>query len=73
MGIKIIKEKTREYTFIKEGMNLEHSGEVTHASNKNAKTEREYGLRDDAKVNNLKHRSKITGGHNKQGHSPVYE
>jgi hypothetical protein len=73
LGVKIIKEKTREYTFIQDGMHLEHSGNTRSADNKNVKPEREYTLREDAKVNHLKHKSKMTGGHNKQGHSPVYE
>lgn len=73
MGVKIIKEKAKEYTFIQDGVNLEHSGNSQTAGDKNVRPEREYRLREDAKVNHLKHKSKLTGGHNKQGHSPVYE
>lgn len=73
LGVKIIKEKTKEYTFIQDGLHLEHAGNKPPVDNKNVKSEREYTLREDAKVNHLRHKSKITGGHNKQGHSPVYE
>jgi hypothetical protein len=74
MGIKIIKEmKARDYTFIDDGLNLEKSTEKKGSSVKKGRIDRDYRLRDDVKLNNLKHKSKITGGHNMQGHSAVYE
>lgn len=74
MGIKIVKEKkAREYTFIDDGLNLEYLAEKRESHIKKDKTECDFRLRDDAKVNKLKHRSKATGGQTMQGHSPVYE
>lgn len=73
MGIKIIKEnKVRDYTFIDEGLNLEKQ-ENKESGSKKEKVERDYRLRDDAKLNKLKHKSKMSGGHSMQGHSPIYE
>lgn len=73
MGIKIIKEnKVRDYTFIDEGLNLEKQ-ENKESGSKKEKVERDYRLRDDAKLNKLKHKSKMSGGHTMQGHSPIYE
>lgn len=73
MGIKIIKEKkVNDYTFIDAGLNLEKpKGEKLNV--KKDKTERDYRLREVGKLNKLRHKSKIAGGHSVQGHSPVYE
>jgi hypothetical protein len=74
MGIKIIKEKKiRDYTFIDDGLHLEQSSEKKELDVRKDKTEHDFRLRNDAKLNNLKHKSKIVSGHNMQGHSPVYE
>jgi len=73
MGIKIVKEnKVRDYTFIDESLNLEKS-ESKESNAKTDKPERDFRLRNDARINKLKHKSKVTGGHSMQGHSPVYE
>jgi len=73
MGIKIVKEnKVRDYTFIDESLKLEKSANK-ESSAKPDKPERDFRLRNDAKINKLKLKSKVTGGHSMQGHSPVYE
>jgi hypothetical protein len=72
MGIKIIKErKVRDYTFIDDSLSLNKSAEEKPSVRKD-KAERDFMLRDDSKTNKLK-KSKISGGHSMQGHSPVYE
>ena len=74
MGIKIIKEKkATDYTFIDNSLNLERQAEKKELDVKKNKTQRNFRLRDDAKVSKLKHKSKVTSGHSMQGHSPVYE
>jgi hypothetical protein len=74
MGIKIIKEKkVTDYTFTDGGLNLEESEKKELDTKKDIKPEHDYRLRDTSKNNKLKHKSKITGGHNMQGHSAVYE
>jgi hypothetical protein len=73
MGIRVIKEKkVKDFTFIDDGLNLEQPAEKREQHDKKEKAERDYRLRDNARVNRLK-KSKITGGRSKQGHSPVYE
>lgn len=73
MGIKIVKEKkVKYYTFIDDSLNLEKSAEKKESNVRKDKAERDFRLRDSAKINKLK-KSKITGGQGMQGHSPVYE
>ena len=73
MGIKIMKEKkSTDYTFIDDSLNLRNSVEKKDSAVKKRRTDRDYRLRD-VKLKKLKHKSKITGGHNMQGHSAVYE
>ena len=74
MEIKVIKEKkqVRDYTFIDDSLNFEKSAEKKESSaKKKERAERDFRLRD-ASINRLK-KSKISGGHSMQGHSPVYE
>jgi hypothetical protein len=72
MGIKIVREKkVKDYTFTDEMLNLPQPAK-SEAVAKKEKAEPDFRLRDSAKVNKLK-KSKITGGHSMQGHSPVYE
>jgi shikimate kinase len=74
MRIKLIKEKkAMDYTFIDDGLNLEKSAEKKESDVKKDKTEAQFRLKENAKLNKLKHKSKITAGHSMQGHSPVYE
>jgi hypothetical protein len=71
MRIKIIKEKrVEDYTFIDGSLNLGKSVEESDSDNERA--ERSFRLMDNAKINKLR-KSRITGGHSKQGHSAVYE
>ena len=71
MGIKIVKEKkVKDYTFIDDSLDLKESAEESNV--RKEKAERDFRLRDDAKISKLK-KSKITGGQGMQGHSPVYE
>ena len=73
MGIKIVREKkAKDYTFIDDGLSLDHSAEKTKSGTKANKVEPDFRLRDGNQVSKLR-KSKITGGHSKQGHSPVYE
>jgi hypothetical protein len=73
MGIKIVKEKkVKDYTFIDYGLNLEQPPKSDESDNKRDKAEPDFRLRDNTQISKLK-KSKITGGHSKQGHSPVYE
>jgi hypothetical protein len=74
MGIKVIKDrKAKDYTFIDDdSLNLDKPVEKNGSSVKKGKTERDFRLRDNKMVNKLK-KSKISGGHGLQGHSPVYE
>ena len=74
MGIKVIKEKkVADYTFIDEGLNLENSVQNKESDSKKERTKDDFRLRGNAKLNRLRHKSKLTGGHNMQGHSAVYE
>lgn len=70
MEIKIKEKKATDYTFIGDGLNLERPAEKKSDTKKD-KAERDFRLRTD-KINKLK-KSKMTGGHSMQGHSPVYE
>jgi hypothetical protein len=74
MGIKIVREKkTTDYTFIDDGLNLKKPAEKEESDAKKDKAKRDFRLGHDTRINKLKHKSKITGGHGIQGHSPVYE
>jgi hypothetical protein len=72
MVIKIIKEKkATDYTFIDDDLVMKKPAENKEpGASKNE--ERGFRLREDFKTNRLR-KSKITGGHGMQGHSPVYE
>jgi hypothetical protein len=75
VGIKLMKDrKVRGYTFIDDdSLNLDKSlAGNKDSGSKKGKTQRDFRLRDDTKINKLK-KSKIGGGHSTQGHSPVYE
>jgi hypothetical protein len=67
-------QKVRDYTFIDDdSLNLDKSlAENKDSGSKKDKTQRDFRLRDNTKINKLK-KSKISGGHSMQGHSPVYE
>jgi hypothetical protein len=76
MGIKVIKKKkTTGYTFIDDGPTLKSDEEHGDDNNKRDKTGQEYRLRGehDKSINQLKHKSKLSGGQRMQGHSSVYE
>jgi len=75
MGIKIVKEiKRTDYTSVDDFLCLElRQVQKKDPDVKQDKTIRDFRLRDDARVNKLKHKSKVSGGHGMQGHSPVYE
>jgi len=74
MAIKIVKEKKgTDYTFVDDVLCLERPVEKKESDVKQDKTQRDFRLRDDARINKLKHKSKVSGGHTMQGHSPVYE
>lgn len=71
MGIKIIKEKKFDnITFIDDGLKLSMR-EDGEESKKN-KSGPDYRLRESGKADKLK-KSRVTGGHGMQGHSPIYE
>jgi hypothetical protein len=73
MGIKVIKgKKASDYTFIDDNLNLQKSTDESESDVKKLKTELDFRLRDDTKIHKLK-KSKISGGHTLQGHSPIYE
>ena len=72
--VKIVKEKVPDYTFVDQGLDLDApSNEKEGASTEKGRIEPNLRLGGDAKINKIKHTSRITGGHNKQGHSSVYE
>lgn len=76
--VKIVKEKkATDYTFTGDTLELDSIAKNTEsnesAEKKDDAKEREYRLRADTKLDKIKHKSKITGGHSMQGHSPVYE
>jgi hypothetical protein len=74
MGIKIIKEKkVADYTFIDDSLNLDNLPQTKESDSKKERTKDDFRLRGNAKLNRLRHKSKLTGGHNMQGHSAVYE
>jgi hypothetical protein len=71
MGIKVIKaEKATDFTFPDDGMTLPTLD--TSKSEKKDKTEPVFRLRESSAVGKLK-KSRISGGHGMQGHSPIYE
>jgi hypothetical protein len=72
-NIKIVREKKIEnYTFVDDSLDLIKSSQKKEELDTKKKIPPDYRLRDNAKINKLK-KSKITGGHTMQGHSPVYE
>lgn len=76
--VKIIRaRKTTNYTFTGDTLDLDSIARDTESNEftekKDDAKEREYRLRTDAKLDEMKRKSKITGGHSMQGHSPVYE
>lgn len=76
--IKIVKEKkVTDYTFTGDTLDLDSVARNAESRESTEKKEdakeQEYRLRDDAKISKIRHKSRMTGGHSKQGHSPVYE
>ena len=76
--LKIVREKkATEFTFTGDTVDLNSIAKNTESNDttdkKDNANEHEYRLRADTKMDKIKHKSKITGGHNMQGHSPVYE
>lgn len=74
--IRIVKEKqkTSDYTFQDDGLNIgnsESSSEKKELDTKK-KAAQDFRLREGSNINKLR-KSKIIGGHSMQGHSPVYE
>ncbi|AIC14326.1 hypothetical protein [Nitrososphaera viennensis] len=80
-GFKIIKEKkATDYTFVDDTLSLGQADAAATETKKELDAKRDsknnnndIRLRDDSKINKIRHKSKITGGHSMQGHSPVYE
>ncbi|HJS68658.1 MAG TPA: hypothetical protein VJ730_04485 [Nitrososphaera sp.] len=73
MGIKIIKEKkATDYTFIDDILGMKKPAEKKKPGAGKDEAERDFRVREDFKASKLR-KSKITGGHSMQGHSPVYE
>lgn len=72
MEIKVIKErKVTDFTFLDDGLNLQIP-ENSQPDPKKDKSEQDFRLRESGNINKLK-KSRTTGGHGLQGHSPVYE
>ena len=70
--IRIIKDgKTEGYTFIGDRMDLPAEGDG--AADNNKRRERDFEPRSHPTNRKARGRSRLTGGHSKQGHSPVYE
>ena len=62
----------RDYTFLGDGLDLQMSAEKNEKLDVKKSSKPEYRLRDNSRSSNLE-KSKISGGHSMQGHSPVYE
>lgn len=76
MGIRIMKEKkTTDYTFIDDSLSLGPNMQPREANIKRDKTVPDFRLRSDSAKSSSKHehKSKLSGGQRKQGHSAVYE
>lgn len=74
--VRIVKErKSTDYTFVDNSLNLRELSEEneTHETKKYEGAEPDFRLREDSKKSKARFKPKITGGHSKQGHSPVYE
>jgi hypothetical protein len=72
VGIKIIKEKKFDsITFIDDGLKLSKRDDRREESKKD-KSGPDFRLRESGKAGKLK-KSRVTGGHGMQGHSPIYE
>jgi hypothetical protein len=72
MGIKVIKaKKATDFTFLDDGMTLP-ALDTSKSESKKDKTEPVFRLRESSRVRRLK-KSRISGGHGMQDHSPVYE
>jgi hypothetical protein len=76
MVIKIIKEKrSTSYIFIEDSLSPGQKEKVPDESAKKDRMESDFRLRgdNDMTVRDLKNKSKLSGGHNMQGHSAIYE
>lgn len=74
--IKIVRESNANYTFLDPDSKDNRKQENTETSNKSiARTEKEIlKVRSlDVKKSKIRHKNRIVGGQNKQGHSSVYE
>lgn len=74
--IKIVDETTVNYTFLDQSsINIDSEWNIDTANRTTASTEKEIfkarsmGL----KKSKIRHKNRIIGGQNKQGHSSVYE
>jgi hypothetical protein len=73
-NIKIIKKnKVKDYTFVDESLDLNTTSKEEITPKEKKESEPDFRIRKDEKINKIKHTSRLTGGHNKQGHSSVYE
>jgi hypothetical protein len=74
--LRIVKERrSTDYTFVDDSLNLHKLSEEkdTNEVKKDEDAEPDFRLREDSKKSKARFKPKITGGHSKQGHSPVYE
>lgn len=74
--VRIVKErKSTDYTFVDESLNLRElpDEKETHKVKKDEGVKPDFRFRDDSRKGKARFKPKITGGHSKQGHSPVYE
>ena len=71
--IKIVKNGKAEggYTFIEDSIDLPSKGDS--ASDDGKKKGRDFASKSHPENRKVRARSRLTGGHSKQGHSPVYE
>jgi hypothetical protein len=74
--IKIVHESAANYTFLNPGsMDIRKEGNTDTANKTTSNTEKDIlkARSIDLRKSKIRHKNRIVGGQNKQGHSSVYE
>jgi hypothetical protein len=74
-GLKIVREEYNNYTFVDTNAIDDKQESEQGVNNPNSAIEKDLLKKRsiDSKKSNFRYKGRLTGGHNKQGHSSVYE